>query len=549
MSHILSMSQQNAVRQLHAQGHSGHKIARLLRVNRRTVSRYVGQDTPSGGVPATESPSGDSKCATPGVEVTTGSAGLPEAKCTTAAAKVTTGSRSRCEAFTEIIGTMAGQGLNARRIHQDLVAGHGFKGSYPSVRRFVAKLRATPEGRVWRIECAAGEEVQVDFGVGAPIKRDGGRLIRPWVFRAVLSHSRKGYSEVVLRQDTESFLRVIENALRHFGGVPKLLNMDNLKAAVRKADWLDPELNPKLVDFCRHYGITPMPCRPYTPQHKGKVERGVAYVKGNALKGRVFNSLAEQNAHLAHWETHVADKRVHGTTRRQVEALFAVERETLGPLPPDLFSSYQEGRRRVARDGFVEVDKSWYEAPPEYIGREVWARWDGRTVRVLNDRMEQIALHTRGEPGKFSRCLGVRGFNGTVTQTIARWEGRAAAIGEAAGQWASRSLAERGAEGVRSVMGLCALAGKHHASEVNGACARAMEADSRLPALRSITALIKGTADNPRQAQMNFREEDPVIRGLDVYAGHVRERGGTDPFPAEAKTNNNNNRQNEPSPT
>jgi hypothetical protein len=364
------------------------------------------------------------------------------------------------------------------------------------------------------------------------------------VFRAVLSHSRKGYSEAVWRQDTETFLRVVENALRHFGGVPGLLNMDNLKAAVHKADWFDPELNPKMVDFGRHYGITPMPCRPHTPQHKGKVERGVAYVKGNSLKGRVFNSLAEQNAHLAHWEAHVADKRVHGTTKRQVEAMFAVEREALGPLPPDFFPCYKEGRRRVGADSFVEVDKSWYEVPPEYIGRQVWARWDGRTVRVLDEKLEQIALHTREEPGKFSRSLGVRGFSGTVAQTLARWEGRAAAIGEAAGRWASRSLAERGAEGVRSVMGLCALAGKHRAAEVNDACARAMEADSRLPALRSITALLKGAANAPRQEQMLFREEDPVIRGLDVYAGHVREFGGTDPFPGEAMPNTNNNTNN-----
>ena len=134
------------------------------------------------------------------------------------------------------------------------------------------------------------------------------------MFRAVLSHSRKGYSEMVLRQDTETFLRVIENAVRYFGGVPRLLNFDNLKAAVVKADWYDPAMNPKPADFWRHYGMTPMPFRAYTPQHKGKVERGVGYAKNNPLKGRQFASLAEQNAHLRHWEEHVADKRVHGTT-------------------------------------------------------------------------------------------------------------------------------------------------------------------------------------------------------------------------------------------
>ena len=188
--------------------------------------------------------------------------------------------------------------------------------------------------------------MQVDFGLGAPIEQgEGGKTRRSWVLRAVLSYSRKGYSEAVMRQDTESFLRCLENALRHFGGVPLLLNVDNLKAAVLKADWFDPQINPKLADFCRHYHIHVMPCRPRMPQHKGKVERGVSYVRGNALKGRRFKSLAEENAFLSQWEENVADKRIHGTTCKQVAARFEEERPHLQPLPASLFPCYQEARR------------------------------------------------------------------------------------------------------------------------------------------------------------------------------------------------------------
>ena len=537
MSHILKMSQQTAVRQLASQGHSRRKIARLLGINRRTVNRYIGPEDPEYDAAGPESTSGDagSKCTTPEGEVTTGGVGLAEANCTTPGTKVTTGSRSRCEGLRDIITPMIEQGLHARRVYQDLVAGHGFTGAYTSVRRFVAKMRSAPEGRVWRVECAPGEEMQVDFGLGAPVRRPDGKPRRSWVFRAVLSHSRKGYSEAVFRQDTESFLRVLENALRHFGGVPCLLNLDNLKAAVIRADWYDPQLNPKLADFCRHYGITPMPCRAYTPEHKGKVERGVAYVKGNALKGRVFDSLAGQNAHLSHWEEQVADKRIHGTTRRQVAAMFDEERPHLGALPPELFSSYEEGRRRVQRDGYVEVAKAWYEAPAEYIGTTVWARWDGRMVRLLNGKLEQIALHTRLEPGGFSRCLGVRGFNGTVEQAIVYWRNRAAALGEAAGRWAARAFGQRGAEAMRSVMGLCHLKGTHRAEAIDAACAAAMAATSGLPAYRQIKDLLKA-GPGPRQGQMDFREEDPLIRPLDVYAEHIRRHGGVDPFPGANAT-------------
>jgi len=523
MSNILEVPQQQAIQTLIAKGWSIRRIAHTLGINRRTVKRYAAgagpkcttEVTTGSGTPAVP------KCTT---EVITGSVPPDGAKCT---AQVITGSRSLCDGFQEVIAPMLELGLSAQRIYQDLVTGHGFGGSYPSVSRYVAKLKASEPTRVWRIECQPGEELQVDFGLGAPIC-DGGKTRRTWLFRAVLGHSRKGYSEVVLRQDTETFLRVIENAVRYFGGVPRLLNFDNLKAAVIKADWYDPAMNPKLADFCRHYGMTPMPCRSYTPQHKGKVERGVGYAKNNALKGRQFASLGEQNAHLLHWEEQVADKRVHGTTRRQVAAVFEEERKALGPLPASVYESYQEGRRRVQRDSFVEVAKAYYEAPPEFIGRQIWVRWDGRMVRLLSDRMEQIGCHARLEPGKFSRSLGVRGLHGTIKESADYWRSRAAALGEAAGRWAQRALDARGAEAMRSIMGLCQLAEKRRASDVNAACAKAMDAAASLPAFRAIKHLLEAGDQAPGQIQMKLREVDPLIRPLTAYADFIRSQAPGD---------------------
>jgi transposase len=501
MSNILEVPQQQAIQALVAKGWSVRRIARTLGVNRRTVKRYA---------------SAAPKCTT---EVIAGSEPPDEPKCTT---QVIAGSRSLCADFQEVIAPMLELGLSAQRIYQDLVAGHGFGGSYPSVSRYVAKLKANEPERVWRIECEPGEELQVDFGLGAPLVEPGGKTRRTWLFRAVLSYSRKGYSEVVLRQDTETFLRVIENAVRHFGGVPRLLNFDNLKAAVIKADWYDPAMNPKLADFCRHYGMTPMPCRSYTPEHKGKVERGVDYAKNNALKGRRFASLGEQNAHLLHWEEQIADKRIHGTTRRQVAAAFEEERRALQALPATIYESYQEGRRRVQRDSFVEVAKAYYEAPPEFIGRQVWVRWDGRMVRIFNDRMEQIACHTLLEPGKFSRCLGVRGLHGSIKQSADYWLSRAAALGDAAGGWARRALDARGAEAIRSIMGLCKLAEKRRADDVNAACAKAIAAAANLPPFRAIKHLLEAADHAPEQTQMELRETDPIIRPLSDYADFIR---------------------------
>ncbi|MCX6356253.1 MAG: IS21 family transposase, partial [Candidatus Aureabacteria bacterium] len=235
--------------------------------------------------------------------------------------------------------------------------------------------------RVYRMECLPGEEAQVDFGRGAPIIGENGHRSRPPFLRVTLSHSRKSYSECIPQQTTEGFIRCMENAFRSFGGVPRTLCIDNLKAAVSKADWYDPDLNPKIEEFARHYGTVILPTRPYTPQHKGKVESGVKYVKNNALKGREFVSIAQENEYLRHWEETVADLRIHGTTRMQVKKLFTEhEKPALLPLPPMLFPFFEEGLRSVHRDGYVDVARSYYEVPEEYIGRKVWVRWDSRLV-------------------------------------------------------------------------------------------------------------------------------------------------------------------------
>ena len=194
----------------------------------------------------------------------------------------------------------------------------------------------------------------------------------------------------------------MENAFYAFGGVPKTLVIDNLKAAVAHPDWFDPELTPKVQSFCRHYGTVILPTKPYMPRHKGKVESGVKYVQDNALKGRKFPSNEAQNRYLADWETNVADTRIHGTTKRQVAKLFAEERPSLLPLPLERFPSFHEAQRKVNRDGHIEVAKAYYSVPPEYLGRTVWVRWDTRLVRIFNHRFEQIALHVRHEQGRFS---------------------------------------------------------------------------------------------------------------------------------------------------
>jgi len=421
-------------------------------------------------------------------------------------------------------------GLSAQRIYQDLVTEHGFTGSYYSVRRFVKRLAPANALPFRRLECLPGEEAQIDFGQGAWIVGGEGKRRRPHMLRIVLSHSRKGYSEAVYRQTTEDFVRCLENAFWSFGGVPRRLVTDNLRAAVTKADWFDPDINPKVQAFCRHYGVVLLPTRPYTPRHKGKVERGVDYVQENALKGRTFTSLDEQNRFLGEWERSVADTRVHGTTRRQVGKLFAeVERPVLQALPAERFPFFHEGQRIVHRDGHVEVDKAYYSVPPEYVTRQVWVRWDARVVRVFNQKLEQIALHVKHEPGRFStqgahiasqKISGVeRGAAWLLTRTRC--------LGTHSARWSEAVIAVRGVQGVRVLQGLLSLAGRHPCAAIERACALATAAGSYH--LRTIRTLIQRHAD--RQEQFDFMSEHPLIRDLADYGQFVHSSFQKEPVP------------------
>jgi transposase len=523
MSNRLSMATIHSIETLHRSGHSNRQIARILDLDRGTVNKYVkrlqgGAGRDAGG-PSGEPHPADGGQNQPNPQ--TGSAaeiGPPGNGDFRDLAEPASGPESLCAAYRETVEQKLDAGLSMQRIFQDLQSEHDFRGSYHSVRRFVRRLGRTRPLPFRRMETEPGEEAQIDFGTGAWVVDPQGKRRRPWMFRIVLSHSRKAYSEVVWRQTSDNFIAAIENAFHHFGGVPKRLVIDNLKAAVKRADWYDPEVHPKLQSFAVHYGTAFVPTKPYTPEHKGKVESAVKYAKNNGLKGRTFGSLAEQNAHLLHWEETVADTRIHGTTKKQVRKQFkTAERLALLPLPRDRFALFQEARRTVSRDGHVEVDKAFYSAPPEYITRRVWVRWDARVVRVFNDRWEQIALHAKCEPGRF-RTDGAHIPEAKVsavergTDALLR---RVACIGPHTKAWSESVIQSRGVEGVRVLVGLKALAGKHRSAELERACETALAYGALR--LRSIRNLLKCPVEKQQQT-FSFIEEHPIIRPLSDYS-------------------------------
>ena len=532
MANQLKMAVVNAIITLKQRKWSNRRIARELGIDRETVKRHLelakdGSNPANGqpigtdnSKPATNAPPG-SEGAKPATNAPLGSVVEEAGKDQDQSGKLS-GTPSQCESYRAVIKEKLELELSAQRIYQDLVYEHGFAGSYYSVRRFVRRLGKSHPLPFRRIESAPGEQAQVDFGAGAPIITSEGRRKKSHVFRVTLSSSRKGYSEAVYRQTTENFIWALENAFWYFGGVPKTLIIDNLKAAVNKADWYDPELHPKIQSFCEHYGTVILPCKPYMPRHKGKVEKNVGYVKNNALKGRKFNSLAEENEYLLNWEARIADTRIHGTTRKQVGKVFEeVEKEHLLPLPSGRFGSFAEARRSVHRDGHIEVAKGYYSVPPEYVGRQVWARWDGHLVRVFNFKMEQLTLHAQGEPGKFytkSSHIDSRKISNVEKGTVWLLQ-RASLIGSQTGQWAQGLLKARGIEGIRPLVGLLSLAHKHPRELIENACEIALSHDAFR--LRTIRQLIK--RGGSKQEQLEFIDEHPIIRKMSDYGEFVKE--------------------------
>jgi transposase len=538
MANELKMAIVESIRQLLSLRWSQRRIAKELGIDRGAVARQARslQADPKPAIPPTGSdeskPAGFSCPPAPGSDCSadddgaacnsdskpaispTGSRPPLEGRISPA------GRRSDCEAYAELILPKIDAGLSAQRIWQDLTTEHGFAGSYYSVKRFVRRFDESTPLPFRRMECAAGEEAQVDFGTGAQVVGPDGKRRKTHVFRIVLSYSRKGYCEATFTQTTDDFLRALENAFAHFGGVPKTLVIDNLKAAVSKPDWFDPELTPKLQSFARHYGTVILPTKPYMPRHKGKIEAGVKYVKNNGLKGRTFASLEEQNRFLENWEAGVADKRIHGTTKRQVAAVFAEsERSSLLPRPLERFACFQEGRRQVNRDGHVEVAKAYYSVPPEYLGRTVWVRWDTRLVRVFNHRWEQVAIHVRHERGRFStraEHLAPEKIHG-LERGAGYLLSKVRTVGPETHEWAQAMLAVRGIQGTRVLQGVLSLAKKFPAEALETACAVASSHGAYH--LRSVRKLVGRRAAT--QSPLPFLDAHPIIRPMEDYAAVI----------------------------
>ena len=403
-------------------------------------------------------------------------------------------------------------GLSLQRIWQDLVEEYGYGASYESVKRF-ARTVAPTRRAVGVFHCAPGAEAQVDFFRGAPtLDPATGEWRRPWVFRMTLGHSRHGYEDAVWDQKLETFLRLHERAFRDLGGVPLVIRHDNLKAAVVRACFFDPDSHDVYLAFAAHWGFTPLPTQPRHPQENGKQERSGGYVKGNALKGRRFDSLDAHNAFLRHWNRTIARLRIHGTTRRQVWTHFVeVEQRALQPLALDAFPYFTAGERTVHTDGHVEVAGAFYPVPLALLGQRVRVRWDAHLVRVFQgDTL--VMVHARVAAGVFAPRAGEAEASTRQQAFVDRLVGQCERIGPPFRQWADAALAARGVRAIRLIQGVLGLTRRHPRERVLAAVTEAYAHQHFR--YQTIRQLVERTPARPAPTLVT---EDPAIRPMTQY--------------------------------
>ena len=435
---------------------------------------------------------------------------------------------SLCEPHREFIEAQLRLKRNATAIYQDLVDQHGFAGQYNSVKRFCAKLRHKEPEQFDRLSFLPGEEMQVDYGEGAPTRVPGSeRYRKPRLFVATLRHSRASFRYVVWKSSHQVWAELHERAFRYFGGCPQYVVLDNLKEGVIKPDLYEPELNKVYAATLAHYAVVADPARVRDPNRKGAVEHAIGHTQATALKGRRFESIEEQNEFLAHWEKNWAAKRIHGTERRQVQAMFEQERSHLKPLPLLGMQYFDEAERAVCDDGAGRVGHGSYAARPASIGSKVLVRIYAQRIEIRNLASGALLrTHAKAQrPGTLVLPMDERVFNPSrETRLILRQAGE---IGEHASRLCELLFAIEGRVGQRKLWGIVGLARRYPAHCVDAACAQALEhgiySYKRVLALteaifaQAMAAIETASRGAPANGSHTLTQHHELIRDADEY--------------------------------
>lgn len=443
------------------QGQSGRQIAKDLKVSRHTITKYHQMAQQEGYLRHDQQlPSGKELLAKLGPPQ------MPPAPV------------SSVTPYKEVVERLLDDGVEKMAILARLRDDYGYKGTYSSLWRFVDRLRPSRPEAFIRMHTEPGEEAQVDFGsVGMLLDPRQDRLRTAYVFVMTLCFSRHQYAELVFDQKIGTWIACHRHAFESFGGFPKRVVPDNLKAAVLVASLHDPILGEAYRRMAQHYGFLISPTRPRTPEHKGKVESGVHYVNRNFMAGQEFADIDVANERLQKWVREVAGTRCHGTTGQAPLALFnEQEKALLAPLPTYPFTLCEVRVVKLHPDCHVVIDGSFYSAPWTFVGEELEAYIGERVVEIYRG-VELLTTHpraarkgewhTRNEHYPPEKAA-------YLERTPARCAEIAQGIGVATSKVVQTLLADRPLYQLRSVQAILRLEETVGKRRLEAACARAL---------------------------------------------------------------------------
>ena len=361
-----SVRMQAQIKIMSEQGLSIRSIARVLKLSRRTVRRYL--------EPAPQWPSENG------------------------------GWEEKID-WDYVRQEVYGKGTTVKQIGQEVAPEIAYV-KFWRVFREKAGLKASPEQVTIRLHHKPAEKTQIDFCDGLWItERETGNQTLTQFFLGVLPFSSYTFGEFVLDQKLPTFIAVQQRMFAYFGGVTPYVVVDNLKSGVHKADLYDPDVNPTYCDFANHMGFAVLAARPYKPKDKGSGESHIGVIQRGffqEVRNRIFYSVSELNEALRQYLERLNHQvmKDYGISRAE---RFEEEKKHLKALPPSVFEISEWRGAKVHPDCHVQVEKNFYSVPFVYVGQKLRVRLTEKMVEIFSEDSQPVAAHSRlTGVGKFS---------------------------------------------------------------------------------------------------------------------------------------------------
>jgi transposase len=353
----VSIPMQKQILELHSQGVKARKISRILKVGRNTVRRVIERG-----------------------ELTAAGAIEPEWSKTIDWEKVRL-EVSRGVQLNILAREHAGQAISYVQFWRQ------FRKTYPKLPTVTMRLTHVP-----------GERCFFDYGDGIDIVcKDTGEVKSTSLMCGVMAMSSYTFGEFTFTQKREDLTRSMENSFRYFGGVTPYVTVDNQKAAVDRAHWYDPDVNPTFVDFANHWGFAVIPARPERPRDKGANESGIGVVQRQffqEVRDRTFYSLSELNVAFREYLERLNNAVMKDWGVSRLER-FEGERHLLKPCPIQNWEQSEWRKAKVHADCHLQVAKKFYSVPFKYVGREVRVRMTSKLIEVFDEDLNPLTAHAR----------------------------------------------------------------------------------------------------------------------------------------------------------